>query len=76
MKIAIVGSRDFNNYEILEETLSTLQEPITEIISGGAQGADTLAEQWAKIITSRSPSIRQNGVNMDELPARNVIKKL
>ncbi len=48
MKIAIVGSRDFNNYEILEETLSTLQEPITEIISGGAQGADTLAEQWAK----------------------------
>lgn len=47
MKLAIVGSRTFTNYEILEETLSTLEEPITEIISGGAPGADALAERWA-----------------------------
>lgn len=48
MKLAIVGSRNFTNYEIVEETLSTLEEPITEIISGGAPGADSLAEDWAK----------------------------
>lgn len=48
MKLAVIGSRNFNNYDILEETLSTLEEPITEIISGGAKGADALAEQWAK----------------------------
>lgn len=48
MKLAIVGSRKFTNYELLDETLSTLEEPITEIISGGASGADALAEQWAK----------------------------
>lgn len=48
MKLAIVGSRNFNNYKVLEETLSTFEEPITEIISGGATGADALAEEWAK----------------------------
>ena len=47
MKIAVVGSRTFEDRQLLEETLSTLEEPITEIISGGAKGADTLAQQWA-----------------------------
>jgi hypothetical protein len=47
MKVAVVGSRSFNDYEKLKQTLD--QTPsITSIISGGAKGADSMAEQWAK----------------------------
>jgi len=45
MKIAIIGSRDFNDYELLANTLNKLD--ITLIISGGAKGADGLAERYA-----------------------------
>jgi len=48
MKIAVVGSRSFEDRQLLEEKLTTLEEPITEIISGGAPGADTLAQEWAE----------------------------
>ena len=50
MKIAIIGSREFNDYSLLEETmteLSTTNFPPTHIVSGGAKGADTLGEKWA-----------------------------
>ncbi len=46
MKVAVVGSRTFNDYELLKETLAHVY--ITEIISGGDLGADHLAEQYAK----------------------------
>ncbi|MDO1451324.1 DUF2493 domain-containing protein [Rhodocytophaga aerolata] len=46
MKTAVIGSRNFTNYEIVEETLDGYDLPL--IISGGAKGADTLAEQYAK----------------------------
>ena len=45
MKIAITGSRKFKNYECLVSALSALLP--TEIIAGGAKGADTLAERYA-----------------------------
>lgn len=48
MKIAIIGSRDFNNYGLLTETLEQLKSNITQVISGAARGADSLGEQWAK----------------------------
>lgn len=51
MKIAIVGGRDFNDYEILKKELDKLifENGITirSIVSGGAKGADTLAEKFA-----------------------------
>jgi len=46
MKVAVIGSRSFNDYEEVKRILSNIQ--ITEIISGGAAGADTLGEQYAK----------------------------
>jgi hypothetical protein len=53
MKLIIAGSRDFNNYELLEtRVLSFIKkyrqddEPV-EIISGGARGADKLGEKFA-----------------------------
>jgi hypothetical protein len=42
----IAGTRTFNDYKLLSEELSKLN--ITEIISGGARGADYLAEVYAK----------------------------
>jgi hypothetical protein len=50
MRLAVVGSRSFNNYELLKFKLDTIHsvKPITLIISGGAIGADSLGERWAR----------------------------
>lgn len=45
----VVGSRGFDDYDLLEKTLDKLlvnQSAVT-IVSGGAKGADTLAEEYA-----------------------------
>jgi predicted Rossmann fold nucleotide-binding protein DprA/Smf involved in DNA uptake len=48
-KIAIIGSRDFKNKRLVDETMKPLLDRfhITYIVSGGAKGADTLGVQWA-----------------------------
>lgn len=51
MKLAIVGSRSFQDSTLLEQILS--EDPfksmdITTIISGAAAGADTVARSYAK----------------------------
>lgn len=52
MKLGIIGSRGFNNYDFLKkETNIFLIEndiSINTIISGGAKGADTLGEKYAE----------------------------
>jgi hypothetical protein len=48
MKVAIIGSRDFNDYSIIIENLKHYESNIKTVISGGANGADKLAERWAK----------------------------
>lgn len=48
MNIAAIGSRSFNDYNKLKEVLDTYLGQATRIVSGGAKGADTLAERWAK----------------------------
>ena len=52
MKLAIVGSRTFDDYDLLSKYVSILTEklprPHIVIISGGAKGADSLAEQFAR----------------------------
>ncbi|MFC1884652.1 DUF2493 domain-containing protein [Thermodesulfobacteriota bacterium] len=45
MKTAVIGNRDFNDYEKLKQALS--QFKISVLVSGGAKGADTLAERYA-----------------------------
>lgn len=58
MKLAIVGSRSFTDYGYLKKSLLEFicEFPnnyygksinITEVVSGGAEGADKLAERWA-----------------------------
>ncbi len=51
INIAIVGSRDFNNFDVfkdkLEPILSKLMARIDNIVSGGAKGTDSMAEKYA-----------------------------
>lgn len=46
MKVAVIGSRSFNDYKKLKSVLSEFD--ISLIVSGGAKGADKLAEKYAK----------------------------
>ena len=51
MRLSIVGGRDFNDYALLANTIFNSLCPldfITEIISGGAKGADTLGANFAE----------------------------
>lgn len=50
MRLAIVGSRTFGDYEKLEKFIRDNfdVDSITHIISGGAKGADSLGERFAK----------------------------
>lgn len=61
--LAIVGSRCFTNYQLLKETIDQLYPSpgdIAEIVSGGAKGADSLAERYA----------RENNIKMIRLPPK------
>ncbi len=46
MKLAVIGSRAFADVELLERTLDQLR--FTCLISGGSQGADRVAESYAR----------------------------
>lgn len=46
-RYAIVGGRDFNNYKTLQNVMFR-QANVSLIVSGGARGADSLAEKFAK----------------------------
>ncbi|MEK6881319.1 MAG: DUF2493 domain-containing protein [Nanoarchaeota archaeon] len=50
IKLAIVGSRTFNSFWLLEKEILSRYHPdeIEHIYSGGATGADILAERFAK----------------------------
>lgn len=47
IKLAIVGSRSFNCYNDLDNAIKDKSFDLELIISGGARGADRLAERWA-----------------------------
>lgn len=50
MNLAVIGGRTYNNYSELESVVDSivLGFGVTTIVSGGADGADTLAEKYAK----------------------------
>lgn len=48
MKTIIAGGRDITDYFHLEEALEAYRNDITEVVSGGAEGADSLGERYAK----------------------------
>jgi len=46
MIAAVIGSRGFDDYKTMCDELSKYN--LTKIVSGGADGADNLAERYAK----------------------------
>ena len=50
MKVAIIGSREFTDYELLKGKCDCILKNIQcpTIISGGARGTDKLAERYAR----------------------------
>ena len=74
MKTAIVGTRTADDYEALKSILENLIPKPTEIISGGASGADKLAERYAKenslLITILKPDWQTHGKSAG--PIRNL----
>ncbi len=48
MKVGIVGSREFKNYELFSDAMKQYLSDISWVVSGGAPGADSLAEKWAR----------------------------
>lgn len=48
MKLAVIGSRTFNDYERLKKEIDTMIGDIEIIITGGALGADALASRYAR----------------------------
>jgi len=47
-KVIIAGSRSFEDYQLLEQTLTQLFPEEVDIVSGTAMGADKLGEAYAK----------------------------
>ncbi len=47
MKLAFIGSKEFTDYKKLKSNLNKINN-ISQIISGGAPGTDTLAKKYAQ----------------------------
>lgn len=65
MKLIVAGSREFENYAVVERAIDQFIEnygPITEIVSGTARGADQLGERYAK---KHNIALRQFPANWD-----------
>ena len=47
MRLIIAGSRTFSDYQRLCQVLAPDRQHITQVITGGARGADQLGYRWA-----------------------------
>lgn len=65
-RIAIVGSREFKNYKQIKHEVSERMRWEDEFVSGGAMGADSMAQRLRKeiggVITIVYPLWEPNGV--------------
>jgi hypothetical protein len=59
MKVIIAGSRNLENYLLVEQAMHRCGYDVTEVVCGCADGADTLGERWARI----------NNIPVTEMPA-------
>lgn len=47
-RVAVIGSRKFENYDQMKRVLHGILLPDDELVSGGAMGADSMAQRFAK----------------------------
>lgn len=59
MKTIIFGSRSFVDAKFAFDLLDHLDFPVTEVVSGCANGADKIGEEWAK----------HRGIPVKQMPA-------
>jgi hypothetical protein len=59
MKTIIAGSRTIDDYNIIKNAIQCSQFNITQVICGGARGADLLGKKWGK----------ENGMPVIDFPA-------
>lgn len=62
-RVIIAGGRDFDDYQLLKATMDKLLCNITDeitVVCGQAKGADTLGEQYSKMMRRRK-RLRFNG---------------
>lgn len=48
MRVIIAGSRSVTSLKVVSEAIAASGFTITQVVSGGARGVDTLGEIWAK----------------------------
>lgn len=48
IRVIVAGSRSIQSHEIVWPYLDIHEDEITEVVSGGAKGVDTLGEIWAE----------------------------
>jgi predicted Rossmann fold nucleotide-binding protein DprA/Smf involved in DNA uptake len=77
MKLAIVGSRSFDDYYLLSRVAAEQFPDATQIISGGAAGADRLAAQYAGDhgleLTEHRPDWKRLGRAAGQIRNRDII---
>jgi len=59
MKVVVAGSRSIVDEKIVADAIEASGFDVTEVVSGGARGVDSLGEEWAKargIKVSRFPA--------------------
>ena len=76
MKVAVIGSRSFNDYSLLKKVMNKYAEKATTIISGGAKGADTLAEKYAQECNLEKEIFLADWGNIKALPCIAHLHKL
>lgn len=74
MKLAIVGGRTFNDYARIYHIIKKLELRPSVIVSGGAPGADELAERFADEFNIEKHIIPADWENLDVEPC-NVKKR-
>jgi hypothetical protein len=72
MKVIIAGSRDITDFAIIEEAIEESGFEITEVVSGGAKGADQLGEEWAAL--SNVP-VKRFPANWDDIDVEGAVVK-
>lgn len=55
MKVIIAGSRSIKDYKFVQECIENSGFKITEVVSGGADGVDTIGEDYSVWILDKRP---------------------
>ena len=74
-----MGSRTITDATILAEMLEPYAERVTQVISGGATGVDTLAREWAhrhgKPLQELRPDYQRHGAQAPLVRNRQIVTK-